>query len=134
MIWQITVFLFFYFFIYYFYFWSLLWRKRKRIVGKFICTCVCVVFFLTKRVTLTAKNCIFNDNREKNVACCVRPILSTCFIRILCVNLNFYVFSHFLLFLFSLFVYFVFIIFAQKILHVTQVSLYIQSSIVVIIR
>ena len=30
-------------------------ENEKRIVGEFICTCVCVVFFLTKRVTLTAK-------------------------------------------------------------------------------
>ena len=30
-------------------------ENEKRIVGRFICTCVCVVFFLTKRVTLTAK-------------------------------------------------------------------------------
>jgi hypothetical protein len=56
-----------------FIFWSLLWRKRKRIVGKFICTCVCVVFFLTKRVTLTAKTAfLMTTGRKMLLAACVR--------------------------------------------------------------
>ena len=117
-----------------FIFWSLLWRKRKRIVGKFICTCVCVVFFLTKRVTLTAKTAfLMTTGRKMLLAACVRyyPLALYVFYVLI---LIFMYFRIFLLFLFSLFVYFIFIIFAQKILHVTQVSPYIQSSIVVIIR
>ena len=47
-------------------------KKRKRIVGEsFICTCVCVVFFLTKRVTLTAK-ILMTTGRKMLLAACVR--------------------------------------------------------------
>ena len=133
-IWQITVFLFFYFSFIIFIFWSLLWRKRKRIVGKFICTCVCVVFFLTKRVTLTAKTAfLMTTGRKMLLAACVRdyPLALYVFYVLILIFMYFRIFYYSF---FSLFVYFVFIIFAQKILHVTQVSLYIQSSIVVTIR
>ena len=81
-------------------------ENEKRIVGKFICTCVCVVFFLTKRVTLTAK--ILLTTGRKNVACCMCPINFRLLYMYFCVHLdlNFYVFSHFLLFLFLYFDYF----------------------------
>ena len=121
-------------FYYFYFFWSLLWRKRKRIVGRFICTCVCVVFFLTKRVTLTAKTAfLMTTGRKMLLAACVRDYPLALYVFYVLILIFMY-FRIFLLFLFSLFVYFIFIIFAQKILHVTQVSPYIQSSIVVTIR
>ena len=134
MIWQITVFLFFYFSFIIFIFWSLLCRKLKRIVGRFICTCICVVFFLTKCVTLTAKT-LMTTGRKMLLAACVRyyPLALYVFYVSILIFMYFRIF-YYSFFFFIFFVYFIFIIFAQKILHVTQVSLYIQSSIVVIIR
>ena len=75
-------------------------ENEKRIVGKFICTCVCVVFFLTKRVTLTAK-ILMTTGRKMLLAACVRyyPLaLYVFYVLIL-------IFMYFRIFYYSFFLY-----------------------------